>query len=101
MHKNELIRRVADESHLPHQTVSRVINEALRTITDEVGQGRRVVLTGFGTFELRERQSRRGVDPRTGETITVPATRTPGFTSSATFKQRVRIEPVERDRPVG
>ncbi len=90
MHKNELIRQVAAESQLPHQTVARVINETLRAITEEVGQGGRVVLTGFGTFELRERSARRGVDPRTGDEITVPSARTPGFTSSATFKQRVQ-----------
>jgi DNA-binding protein HU-beta len=90
MHKNELIKRVAAQAEVPHQTVARVLNEALRTITDEVGEGRRVVLTGFGTFELRQRSSRRGVDPRTGEEITVPATRTPGFTASATFKQRIQ-----------
>ncbi len=90
MHKNELIRRVAAQSDVPHQMVAKVVNEMLQTITDEVGQGRRVVLTGFGTFELRQRSARRGVDPRTGAEITVPATRTPGFTSSATFKQRVQ-----------
>ena len=90
MHKNELIKRVATQSQVPHQTVARVMNEALRTITEEVGEGRRVVLTGFGTFELRQRSARRGVDPRTGEDITVPATRTPGFTASSTFKQRVQ-----------
>lgn len=98
MHKNELIRRVAAESHLPHQTVARVINTALRTITEEVGQGHRVVLTGFGTFELRERSARRGVDPRTGDAIDVPATRTPGFTSSATFKKRVQPVPESGER---
>lgn len=97
MHKNDLIRHVAAESHLPNQTVARVINEALRTIAEEVGQGGRVVLTGFGTFELRERSARRGVDPRTGEAIVVAATRTPGFTSSATFKHRVRIGSPDSD----
>ncbi|HEV2528598.1 MAG TPA: HU family DNA-binding protein [Thermomicrobiales bacterium] len=95
MHKNELIRQVALQTDVPHRTVARVVNEMLRTITDEVGHGRRVVLTGFGTFELRERSARRGVDPRTGTDITVPATRTPGFTSSATFKQRVQPAPAE------
>ncbi len=90
MHKNELIRQVAAEAQLPHQTVARVINQTLRIITEEVGQGSRIILTGFGTFELRERRARRGVDPRSGAEILVPAARTPGFTASATFKQRVR-----------
>lgn len=89
MHKNELIRQVAADTHLPHQTVAQVINQSMKTIVSEVAEGRRVVLTGFGTFELRERSVRRGVDPRTGLEIVVPATRTPGFTCSATFKRRV------------
>ena len=93
MHKNELIRQVATEAQLPRQTVARVINQTLRVITEEVGQGSRVVLTGFGTFELRDRSARRGVDPRTGVELIVPATRTPGFTASASFKQRIRQPP--------
>jgi len=95
VHKNELIRQVAAEAQLPYQTVARVINQTLLTITQEVGQGGRVVLTGFGTFELRERRARRGVDPRNGDEIVVPAARTPGFTASATFKQRVQPPPVK------
>ena len=101
MHKNELIRQVAAETQLPHQTVARVINQTLRTITSEVGEGHRVVLTGFGTFELRDRSVRRGVDPRTGAELIVPATRTPGFTCSATFKQRVRQAGTEESASVG
>ena len=90
MHKNELIRQVARETQLPLRTVARVINQTLETVTDEVSDDQRVVLTGFGTFELRVRSVRRGVDPRTGAELTVPATRTPGFTCSATFKRRVQ-----------
>lgn len=97
MHKNELIRQVATEAQLPHRTVAQVINQTLRTITEEVTQGERVVLTGFGTFELRERTARRGVNPQTGADLIVPAARTPGFTASATFKQRVQQPPDDRE----
>ncbi len=101
MHKNELIRQVAAETQLPHQTVARVINQTLRTITAEVSSGQRVVLTGFGTFELRDRSVRRGVDPRTGADLVVPATRTPGFTCSATFKRRVGRTMTDEPPPIG
>lgn len=100
VHKNELIRQVAAETQLPYQTVARVVNQTLRTVTEEVGQGGRVVLTGFGTFEVRERRVRRGVDPRSGAEIIVPAARTPGFTASATFKQRVHQPSADADMPV-
>ena len=89
MHKNEVIRRVASETQLSHDTVARVLNRTLDLIGREVGAGRRVVLTGFGSFELRERRTRRGVDPRTGGEIVVGATRTPGFTASASLKNRI------------
>lgn len=89
MHKHDLIRAVAAECDLPVRTVSLVINSALDTIIEQVGNGDRVVLTGFGAFEVRHRQERRGVDPRTGVELRVPAIRTPGFTASGRFKQRV------------
>ncbi len=90
MHKNDLINRVAVETGVPRVVAARVVNSTLETIVDEIAEGRKVVLTGFGTFELRRRRQRRGVDPRTAAEITVPATETPGFTASATFKGRIR-----------
>lgn len=93
MHKNDLINRVATETGVPRVVAARVLNRALDAIIDEVAAGRKVVLTGFGTFEPRQRRQRRGVDPRTAAEITVPATVTPGFTASATFKGRMRPRP--------
>lgn len=92
MHKHDLIRAVATECDLPAQTVSLVINTTLNTITEQIAQGDRVVLTGFGAFEVRHRRERRGVDPRTGAELRVPATRTPGFTASSRFKQRIDVD---------
>lgn len=90
MHKNELIRRVAEESGVSRQVVAEIINRALDTIADEVARGNKVVLTGFGTFEQRYRRARRGVDPRTAAEIVVPESRTPGFTASTSFKRRIQ-----------
>jgi DNA-binding protein HU-beta len=89
MHKNELIQRVSDESGVSREVVADVINRTLTTIVDEVAHGNRVVLTGFGTFEQRHRRARRGVDPRSGAEIMVPATQTPGFTASTLFMRRL------------
>lgn len=90
MHKNELIRRIAEESGVPRQLAGDIINRALDTIADEVAQGNKVVLTGFGTFEQRYRRARRGVDPRTAADIIVPESWTPGFTASTSFKRRIQ-----------
>lgn len=100
MHKNDLIRLVAGQTGLTNETVARVLNQTLDAIAAELAGGRRVVLTGFGTFELRERRRRRGVDPQTGADIVVEATRTPGFTASASLKQRV-VHPVPDPREPG
>lgn len=93
MHKNDLIRLVAAQTGLTNETVARVVNQTLEVVAAELAGGRRVVLSGFGTFELRERRSRHGVDPRTGADIVVAATRTPGFTAGASLKRRV-VDPV-------
>ena len=89
MHKNDLVRRVAADCGVSRAMTARLLNRALETIAAEVAQGNKVVLTGFGTFEARHRRERHGVDPRTAADITVPATRTPGFTAGAAFKARV------------
>lgn len=103
MHKNELIRQVAVKCGVSRPVAGRIINEALETIVEEVSQGQKVVLTGFGTFQLRHRSARRGVDPRTAAEISVPSSRTPGFTASATFKGYAEragsSAPAERIKP--
>lgn len=90
MHKNDLIQRVANDAGVAQSVVARVLNQTFDLITDEVAAGRKVVLTGFGTFEQRTRRERRGVHPRTAAPITVPATRTPGFTAGSAFKEKVQ-----------
>lgn len=90
MHKSDLIRQVAAESGVSQAVAARVINSALDAIVKEVSEGKRVVLTGFGAFELRHRRERHGVDPRTAKDIVVPESFTPGFTASGTFRSRAR-----------
>lgn len=90
MHRTEFIREVARRTGLPLSEVTKVINASLDTITSALTEGDKVVLTGFGTFEMRQRQQRQGVNPKTRERITISATQTPGFTASTTLKNAVR-----------
>lgn len=90
MHKRDLVREVAGAEHLPASVVERVLNRTIETIESELAHDRRIVLTGFGTFEVRHRSERPGVHPRTGEGITVSATRTPGFTAGSRLRKLVR-----------
>lgn len=89
MHKNEFIKEVAKEVGLPQTTVAQVLSAAVRVVARSLIGGQKVVWTGFGTFEMRQRSQRRGINPQTREHITIDATSTPGFTASSAFKDRV------------
>lgn len=89
MHKNEFIRQLAKETTLPQKEVNQVIRGAIELIARRLKDGDKVVLTGFGTFEVRHRRARRGVNPQTKEHITIPETNTPGFTASNSLKLTV------------
>lgn len=101
MHKNEFIRLVAKESGVSQVVVGQVLGAAVRVIGRSLLRGEKVVWTGFGTFEMRRRSARRGINPQTRQRIAIGATRTPGFTASSTFKTRVLAagEPAETGPP--
>jgi DNA-binding protein HU-beta len=90
MQKTEFIKVVADKTGRSQKETKEIIDEALNVIADALASGRKVTLTGFGTFEVRERQEREGVNPQTRAKITIPATKTPGFSASSTLKDLVK-----------
>ena len=73
MTKVELIASVAAEAGMSKKDAEKAVNAALAAITEELKNGGKVSLVGFGTFEVRERPERQGRNPRTGETLTIPA----------------------------
>ena len=89
MHKNEFIRQVAKDSGVPQTVVAQVLGSAVRVVARSLIAGQKVVWTGFGTFEMRTRSKRQGINPQTRQRIVIGATQTPGFTASSTFKERV------------
>ena len=90
MQKTEFIAQVADSAGVPKKQARQIIDTALDLIAEQLSAGNRVVLTGFGTFEVRNRQSRQGVNPQTKEAMTIEATMTPGFSASNSLKGMVR-----------
>ncbi len=90
MQKTEFIKAIAERTGNSQKDTKEIIDAALDVIAEALADGRRVTLTGFGTFEVRDRQERDGVNPQTGEKIKIPATRTPGFSASSTLKDRVK-----------
>ena len=89
MNKSELIQAVADKVDSPKSEVSRTLDAVLDTITESVARGDKVSLTGFGTFERRERAARSGRNPQTGAQIKVAASKAPAFKAGKAFKDAV------------
>ncbi len=89
MNKTELIAAVAEKAGLTKKDAERVINATFETITDSLVKGDKVQVSGFGIFEVKNREARTGRNPRTKETIQIPATRLPAFKASKTLKDSV------------
>ena len=90
MIKSQLIEKLAAENlHLTHAEVERVVNIVLDRMTDSLSQGGRVELRGFGAFSVRSRPARSGRNPRTGETVEVPAKSVPFFKSGKELHERL------------
>ncbi|HMO59378.1 MAG TPA: HU family DNA-binding protein [Roseiflexaceae bacterium] len=90
MQKTDFIKAVADQANMSQKDTKVVIDTALAVIEDALKRGEKVTLTGFGTFEVRQRQEREGVNPQTRAKIKIPATKTPGFSASSTLKEAVK-----------
>lgn len=91
--KSELIERLAAENtHLTHTEVERVVNIILGRMTDALSEGGRVELRGFGAFSVRGRPARAGRNPRTGEAVDVPAKSVPFFKSGKELRERLNAD---------
>lgn len=89
MNKTELITIIAENAGLTKKDTERVVNAAIDAITAALVKGEKVQLSGFGTFETKEREARIGRNPHTRETIEIPATRVPAFKASKALKDNV------------
>ena len=89
MNKTELIAIASESAGLTKKDTERVLNAALDAITAALCNGDKVQLSGFGTFELKDREARVGRNPHTKEAIEIPATRVPAFKASKALKDSV------------
>ena len=89
MKKTELIAAVAEQSGLSKKDAEKALNATIDTIIKAVAEGDKIQLTGFGTFEQRQRNARTGCDPRTGKTIEIPASKVPAVKAGKGFKDIV------------
>ena len=89
MNKTELIAQVAEKTGLSKKDTESVINAAVDTIAATMAKGDKVQLSGFGIFEVKDRQARVGRNPKTKEAIEIPASRQPVFKPSKALKDIV------------
>ena len=89
MNKTELISIASQNSGVAKKDTERVLNAALEAIVEAMVSGDKVQLSGFGTFESKQREARVGRNPRTKEAIEIPATRVPAFKPSQTLKDSI------------
>lgn len=89
MNKSALVEQIAIRSELSVAQSRKALDAILETITEALSDGDRVQLVGFGTFKVTDRKSREGRNPKTGEPIQIPASKTPSFTAGAELKKSV------------
>ena len=89
MNKTELIAAVAEKTGMTKKDAERVINATVETITSSLVAGDKVQVSGFGNFEVKAREARVGRNPRTKETIEIPATRLPAFKAAKALKDAI------------
>ena len=86
MNKTEFIAAVAEEAGLSKTDAAKAVKAFTDVVAEELKKGEKVQLVGFGTFEVAEREAREGRNPRTGETMTIAASKSPKFKAGKALK---------------
>jgi DNA-binding protein HU-beta len=89
MNKAELIAAVAAKAGISQKDAGVAVAAILDEIKDALKKGDKVQLVGFGSFEVRAKAARTGKNPRTGETINIPASKAPAFKAGKAFKDYI------------
>ena len=90
MTKADLIAAMASKAKMPKSAAERALNAFLGTVTSALKKKERVILVGFGTFEVSRRAARKGRNPQTGKEISIKAATVPKFRAGAALKSAVK-----------
>jgi len=90
MTKKDIILRVADETNLKQIDVKRVVQKTFDCIIDALARGEKIELRNFGVFRIKQRKSRTGRNPRTGEAVPVPPRKAVVFKPGLKMKQKIK-----------
>ena len=89
MNKTELIAAISANTELTKKDAEKALKAFMDVVGNELSKGVNVQLAGFGTFEVVERAAREGINPRTKETIQIPASKAPKFKPMKSLKEKV------------
>ncbi len=90
MNKTELVKSIAEKANLKVADTELMVNEFIETISDELKDGNKVTLVGFGTFAVSHRKERMGVNPKTGDKLKIAAKDVPVFKPGKSLKERIQ-----------
>lgn len=90
MNKTELVAAVATKAELSKKDAEAAVNAVFDSVKDALAEGDKVSLIGFGTFSVKTRAARTGLNPRTKETIEIPESKVPAFKAGSALKDAVK-----------
>jgi DNA-binding protein HU-beta len=90
MTKVELIEKMAKDARISKAATGSALGSFIEGVKKALKKGEKVTLVGFGIFSVSKRKARKGRNPKTGETLTIKATKVPKFTAGKAFKEAVR-----------
>ena len=90
MNKSELIVALAQKADISKKDAEKAISAFIDVVTETLKAGDKVQLVGFGSFEVKSRAARTGRNPRTKETVEIPASKAPVFKAGQAFKDAIR-----------
>lgn len=89
MTKKDIILKISDETHLKQIDVKKIVQKTFDFITEALTRGEKIELRNFGVFKLKQRKSRTGRNPRTGQTVPVPPRKVVVFKPGLEMKKKV------------
>lgn len=99
MNKKDIVESIHDTVGFPKRETTQIVDKAVEIMKSALIEGDSVMISRFGNFSVREKKARKGRNPKTGETITIPARKVVTFKVSRVLKERV--DGAHRDRDTG
>ena len=90
MNKTELVAAIVEKAGISKKDAEKALTAFVDTVATELKKGEKIQLVGFGTFEVRERAARTGINPQTGKSIEIAASKNPVFKAGKALKDAVK-----------